>query len=51
MEHSGHTAWFPGVVVTHNEACGLAQDLLKSVDVCLVVGVPYDGSIHEGRWF
>ena len=23
MEHIGDTAWFPGAVVTHNEACNV----------------------------
>ena len=45
MEHIGDAAWFPGEVVTHNEACSLALDPFKLVDACLVVGVPYDGSI------
>ena len=48
MEHIGDTAWFPGVVVTHNKACSMVLDQFKWVDVCLVVGVPYDGSILKG---
>ena len=46
MEHSiGDTAWFPSrAVVTHNEACSPTLDPFKSVDVCLVVGIPHDGS-------
>ena len=44
MEHTGDAAWFPGEVVTHNKACSL----FKSVNVCLVVGIPYDGSILKG---
>ena len=48
MEHTGDAAWFPGEVVTHNKACSLALDPFKLVDVCLVVGVPYDGSILTG---
>ena len=51
MEQIGDVAWFPGAVVTHSEACSVALDPFKWVNVCLVVGVPYDGSIHEGRWF
>ena len=47
-EHIGDAAWFPGAIVTHNEACSLALDPLKSVNVCLVVGIPYDGSILKG---
>ena len=49
MEHTGDPAWIPGVVVTHNEACSLALDLFKSVNICLTVEVPYDGSILKGR--
>ena len=47
MEHIGDAAWFPGAVVTHNEACNVALDPFKSVDVFLV-GVPYAGSILKG---
>ena len=49
MEHFGRTAGFPGAVVTHNEACSMMLDPFKSIDVCLVVGIPYDGSILMGR--
>ena len=48
MEHTGYAAWSPGEVVTHNKVCSLALDPFKSVDVCLVVGVPYNGSILKG---
>ena len=48
MEHTGDAAWFPGAVVAHNEACSLALDPFKSVNVRLLVGVPYDGSILKG---
>ena len=51
MEHTGDTAWFPGVVVTHNEVCSLALDPFKLVNVCLVVGIPYCGSILNGSPF
>ena len=48
MEHFGDAAWFPRAVVTHNEVCSLALDPFMWVDVCLVVGVPYDGFILKG---
>ena len=48
MEHIGDTTWFPGVVVSHNEARSLALDLFESVNVCLIVGIPYDGPILKG---
>ena len=48
MEHIGDAAWFPGEVVTHNKACSPVLDPFKSVDVCLIVGVPYDESILKG---
>ena len=41
----GDTAWFPGVIVTHNTACSLALDPFKWVDVCLVVGGGGDSSV------
>ena len=34
-------------VITHNEAYSLALDTFESVYVCLVVVVPYYGSILE----
>ena len=48
MEHIGDMAWFPGVLVTHNEVCSLALDLFESVDICLIVEIPYDGPILKG---